>query len=222
MKRIITLLLAIGILASAQTVVAQLTDEMRQAGWVSIFNGENLDGWKHNEPYEGFRVFDRSILSFGPRNHLYFMGNDELPGRLNNFELKLDVMANNDGNSGVFVLSQWQEETWPTTGFEVQVNNSHGDPRKTGSLWSFVDILEAPHGDDEWFNMHIIVRGRELEVRINGESLYRFVCQQRGPVPDVITDQNRRISQTGYIALQAHHPGSYVRYKNIFVRRLPD
>ena len=218
MKRITTLLLALGILVAAPTTaVAQLTEQMRRDGWVSIFNGTNLEGWRSNETYEGFRVEDGMIVAFGPRNHLFFME------QFRNFELKLDVTINNDGNSGVFVKSQWQESAWPTTGFEVQINNSHGDPRKTGSLWSFIDILEAPHGDDEWFTMHIISRGRELEVRINDKSLYRFICQREGqPLPEVITDRNRRISQSGYIALQAHHEGSIAKFRNIFVRRLPD
>ena len=225
MKRFTTLLLVLGLLVTASTATAnQPTAAMKADGWVSIFDGRTLEGWKNNEPYEGFRVEDGVIVSFGPRNHLYFMGNDELPGRLNNFELKLDVMSNNDGNSGVFVLSQWQEGAWPTSGFEVQINNSHRDPRKTGSLWSFVDILEAPHADDEWFNMHIICRGREIEVRINDKVLYAYVCQTQDgtPQPEPITTRNKRISQSGYIALQQHHDGSIVEFRNIFVKKLPD
>jgi len=218
MKRIITLLLALGILAAAPTVaVAQLTDEMRREGWVSIFNGENLEGWRSNQSPAAFRAENGMIVGDGGRDHLYFME------RLTNFELKLDISINNDGNSGVYVKSQWQENAWPTTGFEIQVNSSHGDRQKTGSLYNIVRIYEAPHADDEWFTMHIICRGDELSVLINDKLLYTYMEPpgvRRGDATP-ITEANKRISQSGYIALQQHHQGSIVKYRNIFVKKLP-
>jgi len=228
MKRLITLLLALGIATAAQlTAVAQLTDEMRRDGWVSIFDGRTLEGWKSNETYEGFKVENGAIVGFGGRNHLYYMGE-----QYQNFELKIDVNINNDGNSGVYVKSQWQDAAWPTTGFELQVNSSHGDPQKTGTLYNIVKIHEAPHKDDEWFTYHIICRGNELAVYVNGKHLYTYVDQraggrqggqggQGGQTPP-ITEQNKRISQAGHIALQQHHQGSVVQFKNIFVKKLPD
>jgi len=218
MKRIITLLLALGILATAQpAAVAQLTDEMKADGWVSIFNGTTLEGWKSNETYEGFKVENGTIVGFGGRNHLYYMGE-----AYKNFELKIDVKINNDGNSGVYVKSQWQDAAWPTTGFELQVNSSHRDHLRTGTLYGIVQILEAPHKDDEWFTYHIICRGNELVVHVNEKHLYTYVDQRTGPPATPITDGNKRIAQTGHIALQQHHQGSVVEFKNIFVKKLPD
>ena len=226
MKRFITLLLALGIVATTQlAVVAQLTDEMRRDGWVSIFDGRTLEGWRPNEGAAGFKVEEGTIVGTGGRNHLYYMGEE-----YRNFELKIDVKINNDGNSGLYVKSQWQEAAWPTTGFELQINSSHGDPQKTGTLYNIVKIHEAPHKDDEWFTYHVICRGNELSVSINGKHLYTYVDQragrpqgggQGGQAPP-ITEQNKRISQSGYIALQQHHQGSVVQFKNIFVKKLPD
>jgi len=221
MKRIATLLLALGIFATASTAaVAQLTDEMKRDGWVSIFNGTTLEGWKSNEDHEGFKVENGSIVGFGGRNHLYFME------ELKNFELMVDVRINRGGNSGIYVKSQWQEKAWPTTGFELQVNSqSQSDPQKTGSLYNIIHILESPHGDDEWFTYHIICRGNRLECRINGKTLYIYVDpMEAGGVPqgERITDRNKRISQKGHIALQQHDPNSTPMFKNIFVKKLPD
>jgi len=229
MKRITTLLLALGILAAAPTIaVAQLTEEMRRDGWVSIFDGATLEGWRQNDTGNNagvFRVEDGSIVGTGGRQHLYFME------EFTNFELMLDAKINNDGNSGVFVKSQWQDNAWPTSGFEVQINSSHSDPQRTGSLWSIVRWPNVTHGDDEWFTLHIICRGNDITVRVNDETLYTYTCQRagrgggqgagQGAAPPQITEQNRRISQSGYIALQQHHDGSVVHFRNIFVRRLP-
>ena len=220
MKRLTTLLLTLGILATASTLTAgELTDAMKKDGWVSIFDGKTLDGWKSNEKTEGFKIEDGCITGFGGRNHLYYME------ELKNFELMLDAKISKGGNSGVYIKSQWQEGNWPVTGFELQVNSSHTDPVKTGSLYNILKIFKAPHGDDEWFTYHIICKGNTLEVRVNGDLLYIYVDpMEKGGAPqgEKITEQNRRISQKGYIALQQHDPGSIPFFKNIFIKKLPD
>ena len=231
MKRIATLLLVLGILATASTVaVAQLTEDMKKDGWVSIFDGTTLEGWKANEPGStgGFKVENGTIVSFGNKNHLYYMKEE-----YRNFELKIDTKINKGGNSGVYVKSQWQDNAWPTTGFELQVNSSHSDPVKTGSLYNIVKIFKAPHGDDEWFTYHLICNGNSIEVRVNDEVLYTYVDPVRAPgagrggqatqgtTPQPITEQNKRIGQSGYIALQQHDPGTVVQFKNVFVKKLP-
>jgi hypothetical protein len=228
MKRTITLLLALGMLATAApVVVAELTEEMKAEGWFSIFDGTTLNGWELNEP-DGpgtFAAVDGTIVGTGGRNHLFYRAE-----QFQNFELKADVKINNDGNSGLYVKSQWQTG-WPTTGFEVQINSTHGDPQKTGSLYNIVRIYEAPHADDEWFTFHIICRGNAITVRVNDKPLYTYVEPPRGQggrgpggqgqqEQAPITEQNKRISQSGYIALQQHHDGSVVHFRNIFVRKL--
>ena len=220
MKRITTLLLALGMLATASTAaLAQLTDEMKRDGWVSIFDGKTLEKWKSNEATEGWKVENGTIVGFGGRNHLYYME------EYTNFEFKIDVKINKGGNAGVYIKSQWQDAAWPTTGFELQVNSSHGDPQKTGTLYNIVKIFKAPHGDDEWYTYHLTCKGNTLEVRVNGDLLYAYVDPlEKGGVPQEgkITEHNKRISQKGYIALQQHDPESTPAFKNIFVKKLPD
>jgi hypothetical protein len=236
MKRITTLLLALAILAAAQVVaVAQLTDAMKNDGWVAIFDGKSLDGWKMNaapgERFGDFKVADGCIVGSGNMNHLYFME------ELGNFEFKIDVKINRGGNAGVYVKSQWQDNTWPTTGFELQVNSSQSDIQKTGSLYNIIQIHKAPHGDDEWFTYHITCNRNTMVVRVNDQHLYTYIEPARGrgqggaqggqggaqggQTPP-ITEQNKRISQRGHIALQQHDPGSTGMFKNIFVKKLPD
>ena len=218
MKHISMLLLALGILAAAPSVaLAELTEEMKRDGWVSIFDGSTLEGWKSNERTLGFKAEDGAIVGFGGRNHLYYME------ELTNFELKIDVNINHDGNSGLYLKSQWQDAAWPTTGFELQINSSHRDPQKTGSLYNIVRIYEAPHKDDEWFTYHVICRGNTLHVRINGKPFYTYVdpCGQSGQASP-ITEQNKRVYQSGYITLLQHHDGSTVKFRNIYLKKLPD
>ena len=220
MKRFTTLLLVLGFLAIVSICTAgELTDEMKKEGWIAIFDGKTFDGWKSNEKYEGFKIEDGCITGFGERNHLYYME------ELKNFELMIDVKINQGGNSGVYVKSQWQEATWPLSGFELQVNSSHNDPVKTPSLYNIITIFRAPHEDEEWFTYHIICNGNTLECRVNGETFYKYIDpMEKGGKPqgEKITDQNKRISQKGYVALQQHDPKSIPFFRNIFVKKLPD
>ena len=217
MKRFSTFLLVMALFTSTLTA-NEPTQEMKNDGWVSIFNGKTLEGWKSNETYEGFKIENGCIVGFGKRNHLYYME------ELKNFELMIDVKINKGGNSGVFVKSVWIDNNWPV-GFELQVNSSQGDPQKTGTLYNIVKIFKAPHGDDEWFTYHIICKGNALECRINGNVLYTYVDpMERGgiPVEGKITNENKRISQKGLISLQQHDPTAAPMFKNIFIKKLPD
>ena len=228
MKRFITLIISLGIFAAiSNAALAQLTDEMKKDGWVAVFDGKTLDGWKTNAAPGGkfgdFKVENGAIVGFGNMNHLYYME------ELGNFELKIDVKINKGGNSGVYIKSKWQADTWPTTGFELQVNSSHSDPVKTPSLYNIIKIYKAPHGDDEWFTYHLICKGNTLDVRVNNELLYTYVQPAGGRRPQgqsqedpPVTEQNKRIGQKGHIALQQHDPGSTPSFKNIFIKKLPD
>ena len=198
-------------------VANQVTEEMKLDGWVSIFDGRTLTGWRPNKQYAGFRVQDGCIVGFGEINHLYYMAE-----QLKNFELLIDAQINNSGNSGIFVKTQWEDKSFPV-GFEVQINNSHHDLQKTGSLYNFVKIDKAPHEDDEWFTFHIICRGSTIECRFNGNTLYIHVDRKGNTPPrEPVTRQNMQINQRGYIALQQHDPGSAPMFKNIFLKKLPD
>jgi len=216
----------------------QLTQKEKEEGWVSIFDGKTLEGWKGNEPTEGFYVKDGCITGKGGRNHLFYME------ELGDFELKIECKISKGGNSGLYFHAPWVEGNWPVEGFELQINASHGDPIKTGSLYNILSIFKAPHGDDEWFTYYITVKGSVLTVRINDEVLYTYIdpveraMSERltrrqaaaggntaggnaaGRTERPITEANKRISQKGHIALQQHDPESIPQFKNIFLRRL--
>ncbi len=219
MKRIASVLFVFAALSFASAVVAaELTDEMKEQGWKSIFDGKTFDGWKSNEKYDGFKIEDGCIVGFGNKNNLYYM-NEEFK----NFEVMMDVKISEGGNSGVFVKSQWQDGSWPTSGFEVQINATHGDPIKTGSIWNIVNLPQAAHNDNEWFTLHIICLKNTLQVRVNGTTLYTYVDPREKEGPQgPISEATRRISQKGYLNLQQHDPKSIPMFKNIFVKALAD
>ena len=56
-------------------------------------------------------------------------------------------------------------------GFEAQVNNTHGDPVKTASIYHIVKNYVPPAKDNEWFTMHVIVQGKHVVVNVNDKKV---------------------------------------------------
>ena len=108
--------------------------------WISLFDGESLKGWTANENRETFRVEDGLIVAHGPRSHLYYTG-PVADHNFKNFELEVEVMTTPGSNSGLYFHTEFEEEGWPAKGYEAQVNNSHTDPRLTGSLYGIENVL---------------------------------------------------------------------------------
>jgi hypothetical protein len=186
-------------------------------GWVSLFNGKDLTGWKVNENPATFTVQDGAIVAKGPRSHLFYDG-DVQEHTFTEFELKVDVMTLPRANGGIYILTEFQEIGWPGKGFEVQVNNSYpGDPRKTGSLYEVQDLKEDLVKDNEWFTEHIIVKGNTITVRVNDKEVVRWV--QPADWAGTSEFPGRRIAP-GTIALQGHDAGSTTHYKNILIKPL--
>ena len=186
-------------------------------GWITLFDGKSLDGWKAStEDYETFKLVDGMLVANGERQHLFYAG-DVNGGGFKNFELKVEVMTKANSNGGIYFHTAYQDEGWPTKGFEVQVNNSHKDWRRSGGLYGVQDVKNPPTKDDEWFTEHIVVRGKHVQVYLDGKKVVDWTQ------PDdwtAASDMNGRQIGTGTFALQGHDPGSTVYYKNIRVKVL--
>jgi hypothetical protein len=185
-----------------------------EAGFEPLFDGKSLAGWQPNENPARWQVKDGVIVCHGPRSHLFYVGPDAAkPAEFKNFHLKAEVMTRPKANSGVFIHTRPQPDGWPAHGYEVQVNNSQGDPVRTGSLYNVVKNFTPPAKDDAWFTLEAQVVGKAVTVRVDGRVLFEFV------EPEGVTG-TRKLS-AGTFALQAHDPGSEVHYRNIRVKRLP-
>lgn len=186
-------------------------------GWVSLFNGKDLTGWRVNENQGTFSVKDGAIVASGPRSHCFYVG--EFGNHaFTEFELRVEVMTQPKANGGIYVLTDFLEKGWPSAGFEVQVNNSFaGDFRKTGSLYQIQDIKEQLVNDNEWFTQHIIVKGNTITVLVNGKEVVRWT--QPAGWEGTKESPQRRL-RSGTIALQGHDPGSTTHYRNIQIRLL--
>ncbi|MCC7083869.1 MAG: DUF1080 domain-containing protein [Pirellulales bacterium] len=185
-----------------------------QDGWVNMFDGQTLKGWKVSTDHpESFKVVDGAIVANGDVAHLYY----ETEKPFVNFEFEADVMTKPKSNSGIYFHTKYQDVGWPKYGYECQVNATHDDPKKTASLYGVENLAKAPHDDNEWFKYDIRVEGRHIVIKIN-DKLALDYTEPAGKKPG---EDFTRVVDRGTIALQAHDPGSTVMYKNLRIRRLP-
>lgn len=208
--------------------------------FVSIFNGKDLTGWKSNEETPGcFTVEDGALKVSGGRAHLFYTGEDG-KAAFTDFELKLKVKTMPKANGGVYFHTVYEDKGWPSKGFECQVNATHKDPRKTGSLYGVVDFLvlnpgekppkgglaghfrkKAPNTDGEWFDYHIIVSGKKITLKVNGATTVEWTEPDGfDPAKALLNMPGRKLGR-GTFAIQGHDPESTAYYKDIRVK-LPD
>ncbi len=194
---------------------ASLTYAADDAGFIDLFNGTDLNGWKISENPDSFKVVDGAIVAHGPRAHLFYVG--EVGGaQFTDFEVKLKVMTKPNANAGFYFHTEYQEEGWPSKGYEAQINATHKDPKKTGSLYAVVNVMDvAPHKDNEWFDYHIKVVGKRIIIKVNGETTVDYTEPEGAP--DNKTKFDRKLS-SGTIAIQCHDPESEVHIQSVKIK----
>jgi hypothetical protein len=195
--------------------VNALTEPQRAQGWQSLFDGRSLDGWRASDAPGTFSVKAGAIVVRGPRSHLFYIGPVENHD-FRNFELKLEVKTFPKANSGVYFHTEWQEKGWPNKGYEVQVNNSHDDPSRTGGLWGVKDTLQVVVPDDRWFTLTIKVVGKRVTTLIDDQLIVDYTEEANPPREKGL---EQRLIGSGTFALQGHDPGSEVWYRRVRVRK---
>lgn len=186
-------------------------------GWISLFDGKSLDGWRASDKPGTFSVEDGAIKVAGPTSHLYYEG-PVSDHNFKNFEFKALVMTRPGANSGIYFHTAYQDKSFPDKGFEVQVNNSHTDWKRTGGLYDIKDTKEVYVKDNVWFTEDILVRGKHVVVKLND-----IVVTDWTQPDDFVPPENHplRIISNGTFALQGHDPKSVIFFKNIMVKPLP-
>jgi hypothetical protein len=188
-------------------------------GFVQLFNGKDLTNWKsHPDNKTKFVVEDGAITGIGPAGHLFSERGD-----YENFVFRIEAKINDGGNSGQYVRARFQKG-FPA-GYEAQINATHGDKIKTGSLYPaflkdrkereeftkkycVLNMPPAGAGPDEWFTQEVTAEGNHIVIKVNG----------------VVTVDYRDPYNTftkGHFAIQHHDPTCRIKVRKAEVKELP-
>jgi hypothetical protein len=194
-----------GLLGSSSPTASGDDKKDDDKGWVALFNGKDLDGWKVFPNGTGpWKVEDGILIGSGPASHLFSERGD-----YENFRYRVEVQINDGGNSGQYFRTQFGPG-FPK-GYEAQINSTHRDPVKTGSLYGFgkattvTDMLVKPN---EWFTQEVVADGNHIVIMVNGKKTVDFVDE-------------KNTHAKGHFALQQHDPGTVVKFRKIEVKELP-
>jgi len=194
-------------------LIAPAACQGQEGDWVSLFDGQSMDGWEmlKLDPNNDSRwtVEDGALVGRGAASMLF---SPEVEAQ--NYRVRAEIQINDGGNSGMYF--RCVKEPSFAVGYEAQINSTHGDPIKTGSIYTRVHVYKELVPPDTWFTQEIQVvdrryRGRlvtAITVSVDGEVLYEFL------------DYDRQHSGS-YLAFQQHDPGSVVKIRKVEVMPLP-
>lgn len=185
-------------------IVALVFGSFLNAQTISLFNGENLEGWEVFGTEKWYVEDGLLICESGPDKGYGYLGTKK---EYKNFILDLDFMQEADGNSGVFIrssvegttVSGWQVEVAPPGKFTGGVYESYG--RKWLRKPKLKKDSALKFGD--WNHMTIEVNGNKITSWLNGTEMVSF--------------KDRIIGRgEGSVLLQIHDGGGIkVKWKNI-------
>lgn len=191
--------------AASSTVAASSDD----AEFTSLFNGENLDGWKVHGTEKWYVEDGMIICESGPDKGYGYLATEK---SYKDFILELEFKQEADGNSGVFFRSSldgtkingWQVEVAPPGNDTGGIYESYG----RGWLEQIPEEKEDILKMGEWNKMRIEVIGDKVTTFLNGEKMVEL--------------QDEKIGQAnGSIALQIHDGGGIkVLWRNLKVKEV--
>ncbi len=179
--------------------------------WVNLFDGKTLDGWeKIGGDDSHWKVEDGAITGTGNPSMLVCT-----EGPYKNFRYRAEVKINDGGNSGLYFRTTRRPGF--LDGYEAQIDSTHTDPIRTGSLYGFCHVYSQLAKPDTWFSYEIEVRedvwrGREMtriKITVNDQELYEYMDFEK-------------TYPAGHFAFQQHDPGSVVQIRNVKVLKLAD
>lgn len=215
-------------LKSILTAIIIIASSAAAEEWIELFDGKTTNGWKPNADEGAYEVVDGALKLHAThernRSHLFYVGDDDELDLFKNFELVIEVKGAPNSNSGIFFHTDMATRDGVlhlANGYEVQLNSTPKERRKTGSLYDVIDLTEAVIDDTKWFTVRIRVEGKRIQVWLNDKQTIDYT-----EPPNVVAQRsNKRKGRVlnpngGAIALQAHDEKSVFYFRSIKIRRL--
>ncbi len=199
-------------------------------GFVSMFNGKDLSGWKglvanpiarakmdaptlkkeqskaDSIMRKGWYVKDGLLIFSGEGDNLC------TEKQYGDFEMYVDWLIHKDGDAGIYLRGTPQVQVWDTSRVDVGAQVGSGGLYNNTTHQSKPLVL-ADNAIGDWNSFHIIMKGDKVTVYLNGQLVVD------NTVLENYWDRKLPIFNEEQIELQAH--GNYVAYRDLYVRELP-
>ena len=176
-----------------------LKREELEAGWVRLFDGQTLFGWKAN-----------SDLNWSVKEGV-ISADAGSPGllctttRFADYELRCDYRVAKGGNSGIFLRTPFKPTDPAVDCYELNMCDTH-PAFGTASLVKRTKPESPVTGDGDWHTFHVRVEGPNVTVQFDGKPVLEY------------TDATDKPLTTGYIGLQMN--GGKIEFRNVYLKPL--
>jgi hypothetical protein len=185
--------------SSAEVPIPPLSANEIEEGWVSLFDGRSLYGWRPNSDMN-WTVHDGVIRADRGKPGLLLTTFE-----LADYEFRCDYRLEKGGNSGIFLRTPFSPKSPVKDCYELNMCDSH-PAFPTGSIVGRMKADGKFRGEGEWMTMFARVEGNRITARLNGR-----------PVVDFVDESPYRL-RVGYIGLQMN--GGAVEFRNVCLRPL--
>jgi hypothetical protein len=215
-------------------------DNAPPEGFKALFNGKDLDGWqgaiqidkrlklKGEELEQAQKAANDKILPHWKAEDGVLL-NDGLGYNLatakdyGNFELFVDWKIEPKGDSGIYLRGEPQVQIWDSD--QLGGNLAADKGKGSGGLWNNPKgskgkdpSKKADRAPGEWNTFHIIMKGKNATVFLNGEKVVDDA--------ELVPIYGKELPAKGPIELQQHYrndgkPGN-IWFKNIYIKELPE
>ena len=187
-------------------------------GFVQLFNGKDLNGWKTHPDQPGlWRVEEGILVGRYDRNGYLFTARDDYE----NFHLRADVKIGGNSNGGLlfrcesgFSIDLGEAGGLYPLGYEVDIVQTRDQKARTGSLWRCGKpaklFKSSPVRPDTWFTLDVVAQGNHVLIKIDGKEIGSYLDPLKSPLPK------------GHIGLQVAWPEtSVIQFRKIEIKELP-
>ena len=200
-------------------------------GFVSLFNGKDLTGWKGlvSNPIARGKMSEAELATAQQKVNesiqkdwiikdglLVFTGHGDnlcTEKKYGDMEMYVDWKITEKGDAGIYLRGTPQVQIWDTSRREVGAQVGSGGLYNNQKNIS-KPLLVADNKIGEWNTFHIIMRGDKVTVYLNGILVTDNISLEN------YWDRKLPLFSKEQIELQAH--GTYVAYRNIYLRELPN
>ncbi len=210
----------VGFLGSPPWGFADSAASAREDGFDPLFNEVNLVGWMVTEGHaRDWKVEDGQMVVHG--RSAGAAGELRTAKKYESFELQLEFMVAEGGNSGVFFRMGEND-----MGLEVQLLDDEApehanlrDWQYTGALYGLAGpVRRVSRSAGEWQEMTIRLQGQALSVSLNGNRIVETNLDDFVSAEGAATWQEPLQRSSGYLGLQNY--GNETRFRNIRIRTL--
>ena len=199
-------------------------------GFVNLFNGKDLTNWKAlvANPIIRSKMSDSALLAaekianektkgdwIAKDGLLVFTGHGDnlaTEKKYGDFEMYVDWKITAQGDAGIYLRGTPQVQIWDTSRHDVGAEVGSGGLYNNQKHIS-KPLVVADNQVGEWNTFHIIMKGEKVTVYLNG------ILVTDNIILENYWDRNLPLFTKEQIELQAH--GTYVAYRNIYVKELP-